>query len=281
MSRIPRWIPAVVVLPAALWAMEARPVPEPRPPVEGRYIVGNPAGLWFRHDAAMGLSDSGAAALALAGFQLTFGPGRDHGVAQIAVWDAGLAIEYALHGHGDDYFLPRSWHLPVVASRLVDTEARQCSGPCTIPIDPPAAGEVFVLRGLRFARARERSGVRRFSVRPDPGRGVVHVELSERGASAYRASLQYAYLPATEVTAQLRAEASRSAGSGEETLVVSRQEGVAALQGFSLELAAGARPLGDLAIVPSVAGPPAFRVRFNDRDPDEAYAVSIDYVLVR
>lgn len=277
----PRWLLAVAALPAALYGLGSRPLPEPQPPVAGPYIVGNPAGLWFRHDAAMGLSDSGAAALALGGFRLTFGPGHDHPIAEIEVWDAGLAVEYALHGNGDDYFLPRSWHLPVAASRLGDTGPHSCSGPCSIPIEAPAAGEVFVLRGLHFERGHDRSPLRRLAVQPDPERDVVRVEMSDKGSFAYRASLQYAYLPAAKVAAQLHAEGRKAAGEREETTVVSREEGVAVLQGFTLELVDGARPLGDLAIVSSVDGPAAFRVRFNDRAPNEACRVSIDYVLVR
>jgi hypothetical protein len=226
--------------------------------------------------------------LALQSFSFRFENG-DHKIRSIgAMPTAGDAeVTFSDVDGKDPYKVSASW-LAIPGARPLGAQKWGCVGTCTLAIERPRAGEVFVLSGFNIMQNPARdSNVRTIAIRPKPESGAVEVVLSDNGnALKYDVRLGYAYVPGVKVVLQgsLTGQSRPLTPQVHLTKPVYRGESTpdyqGVLRGFEVSYIAGDHFLRDFDIV-GLSGGSSIDVVFNDKNMDDRFQATVDYALLK
>jgi hypothetical protein len=207
-------------------------------------------------------------------------PNTEHNVRELAVrpdqpfaggWER-MAGVLADRNFDDPYSGVMRWAQLDFATRHSSASEPFCTGTCRLPIPRAAAGEVFVLAGVRFA-VHNSSDIRiaEIAVQPNPALGYVDVTFVDNSRTRpYFAQVDWAYVPAANVATDGFNASGSSAGSA--FIAGSRK----ALQGFRVAFVDGDRALRRFTIDLDQG----VRVRLVDSDGAERIAWAVDWVVL-
>lgn len=237
---------------------------------------------WTKHDvsnqygqATTSTNAPSASAAGLSGFKLDFKNG-DHKIRSIAVTrDTSSVTTTLADGNGDDPYT--IWAQYTAVPMTTADGSAECREMCQIKIDrPPSAGAHLVIRGFWFQRNGSDANLRRITVDPDPSHGVIDVQFVDNGFSNYRARVQYGYVDASRVKGTHRSAGDRV--RQETSLMLTREPGQPLLQGFDVRFRNTDHYLRTFGIEPTSS---QWRVTFNDKNTDDDYQVSVDYLILK
>ena len=207
-------------------------------------------------------------------------------------------LEIALHDHdGNDYMDGFVWLVPLPeGTALRTTRTQTCRGLCPFVLAPKNPTDIIVLAGFDVVREDGDGHVRTFSIGPNLGtetQPAVRVNFSDDNF-AYRARIQYAYIPAGAVAANRNVVSQRyrrpsfSPGvvpsAPSPLLLAGTPRGNAVLQTFSLGFQDGGHFLEDVGLERRAG---AYEAWFQDnqgttdrRQPDDSFNWSAGFAIL-
>ena len=232
----------------------------------------------------------------LQGWRLTMRD--DHKIRRIAVLQGPGSLSFALQDNdGGDYMDGFVWLVPLPRGTVIhDTSARECTGNCTLTLDPKDPDDIIVLVGFDVTRVSGDGHVKRFSVGPAVGTATnpaMQLNFSDDDF-AYRARVQYAYLPAGALGARGDVQGSFARAGDEDEIVrapgpspnlrAATPRGNTVLQSFVLTFRNGGHFLEDVGIERRDGGYEAwFQDGQSDDDrryPDDPFAWRTRFVIL-